>query len=304
MSKKTPAFPASIKYYIADSRHAGSFLSPKSVDLIMTGPPYWNEVEYSRDDSQLSAIPDYPAFLEKINKVWQECAQILKGGGFLIMWLHDLYRQDKDGSFNYIPLHADIVKNMPPELIYRNLLVWDRYLRKDRGDMKSGGARFQFILIFQKTGGSSNNYREILRQFYWDPVWSLKTHPKILNSRLIFRFLFGLSKILPKQLINPLKPLMDKTGLIKDEHIFSHYSTECPPEVAERFIGLFSRKGDTVLDPFAGSGTTLYAASRLGRNAIGFDINEAAPLAMLRKYPQIKKDICDIINDTKCQRHK
>lgn len=258
----------------ADSKRLDSLLPKNSVDLVLTGPPYWNEVIYSSHKDQLSKIDDYQVFLHEISKVWQSSAIVLKSGGILAIWAHDLLRKNGD-DFVYIPFHLDLIRTMPNNLILRTILVWDRYLNKDRGPITyiTQGSRVQYILVFQKEGIGKNyaKIRESLRMFHWQPVWHKKTTPRILGSGLIFRLIFKLLKPLSNSVINKW---LKKSRILKDNHEFSNYQTECPIEVSDLLITLFSDKNDTVLDPFAGSGTTLKSALNLDRRPIGIEINE------------------------------
>ena len=74
-----------------------------------------------------------------------------------------------------------------------------------------------------------------------------------------------------------------KRFFVQDKYGFHEYLTTCPPEVAEMTIKNFSRPGDTVCDPFLGSGTTMKAANDLNRNCIGFEINKETKEVILNK---------------------
>ncbi len=279
--------------FVGSATNIQSFLPENQFDLVISGPPYWNEVEYSKDQGQLSAIDDYSEFLNSISKVWQGCASTLKEGGVLVLWVHDFFRRD-NGSFVHIPFHADIIKSMPDNIRCRNILIWDRYLHKDRGSIEISekiSTRLQYVLIFQKQGQHHTNsdlIKESLRQLYWNPVWGHKTHPKIIGSRSLFRILFRLQNRLP--FFGFLKEKLSKT-VLKDNHIFSDYKTECPEEVAVRLIEKFTKPGDSILDPFLGSGTSMKVANRLGRACVGIEINKEALPVIQKKLgylPEIR----------------
>lgn len=278
--------------FIADSAKMQSFLSKNHFDLVISGPPYWNEVVYSQDEGQLSAIDDYAEFLKSISRVWQGCSDTLKEGGVLALWVHDFFRKDHD-SLVQIPFHGDLIKSMPDSLLLRNIGIWDRYLHKDRGPLdvpKKISTRFQYILIFQKKGQHPQNedlIKESLRDIYWNPIWRYKTHPKLVGSRRLFRILFEIQERLP--LFNFLKKLAK--NLLKDDHVFDSYITECPEEIAVKIIEKFSRPGDSVLDPFLGSGTSMKVAQRLNRFCVGIEINKEALPHIINRIgfcPEIK----------------
>ncbi|MEK7076128.1 MAG: site-specific DNA-methyltransferase [Patescibacteria group bacterium] len=264
--------------FIGDAAKMQSFLPENHFDLIISGPPYWNEVVYSQEKGQLSAIDDYDEFLKSISEVWQGCSHTLKEGGILALWVHDFFRKDHD-SLVYIPFHDDLIKSMPGNLPLRNVGIWDRYLHKDRGLLDISAkvsTRFQYILVFQKQGLHPRNHDLIensFRDLYWNPIWNYKTHPRLAGSRMLFRILFELQRIIPFSVF--LKKNI-KRALVKDDHVFTHYTTECPEEIAVRLIQKFTRPGDNVLDPFLGSGTTMKIAQRLNRNCTGIEINKEA----------------------------
>jgi DNA modification methylase len=279
--------------FLADSRKLEFLLAPESIDLIITGPPYWNEVVYSEDEGQLSAINDYRTFLKEITTVWAGCKYVLKGGGVMAVWVHDFFRNE-NGILRYVPFHCDIVKTVPEELVFKNIMIWDRYLNRNRGpipETESVSTRFEYVLIFQKAGDEKNALAaKSLSEIYWEPIWSKKTHPKVLGLKSLFRILFSISKPF-SSLLTPLKNFLNKTPLIRDEHAFRYYSTECPEELIERLIGDFSSRNDTILDPFLGSGTVMRVAQRMGRRCIGIEINKAALSAIEKKVGTEKFEI-------------
>lgn len=274
------------KVIFADSRHLDKVLPKNSVDLILSGPPYWNEVVYSNDEAQLSRLDNYPDFLKEISKVWEKCSLVLKEGSILAIWVHDLIR--KNGSnYEYIPFHNDIIGTFPEKLSLRNIYIWDRYLNKNRGDISPRFAtQIQYVLIFQKSGQSHNKDKieKSLKKLYWEPIWHKKTAPKILGSGLIFRLGFTAAKFLKiSNLGNKLKSIK----VIKDRYDFSNYTTECPRDISDLMINLFSSPGDTVLDPFVGSGTTIKSAIDLNRKAIGIEINKNSQPAIEKKLQKM-----------------
>jgi len=279
------------KVYLADSQKLDSFLKLESIDAVLTGPPYWNEVIYSKHEGQLSNIESYSEFLSQMTSVWQGCEKVLKPGGILSFWVHDFFRDDGD-SKKYIPFHSDMIKIMPEGLILRNILIWDRYLTRNRGDWpqnRSLGTHLQFILVFQKVGEHKNQklITQSLLKNYWEPVWHKKTTPKLFGSSAIFKFLFFLGKPF-RQLLNPLRKNIYHSRATTDEYVSQVYATADPEEVIERIMSEYSCVGDTVLDPFLGSGTVMKAAKNLGRNCIGVEINPDALGAIKAKVGDVE----------------
>lgn len=257
-----------------------SFISPESIDLIITGPPYWNEVVYSSDKAQLSAIDSYKKFLEEIRKVWQQSSKILKSGGILAFWSHDLIRDYGDGPM-HIPLHHHLCDLITDPLIHRTTFAWDRYLvplHNPNGMPTSG--RLVLVSIFQKKIEGDYPYSKEMRELLWRPVLKTKTHPSLFGFKTFYRIAYEVFRAFQK----PMPLLRSLFRKFKnDPYQFQNYITECPPEIAEFLIRKFSKQNDTVLDPFAGSGTTLAVARNLQRNAIGVEISKEAINAINRK---------------------
>jgi len=280
------------KTYIGDAKEVLNLISPKLVDLVITGPPYWNEVVYSNQAGQLSKIDNYSLFLSEIARIWHGCSKSLKPGGILAFWIHDLYRKNEEG-LTYIPLHADLIKALPPDIRLRQISIWDRYLSRVRNYFpEKEGIKYQYIIICQKDGEHSSNQdlisQSLLKEF-WKPIWYYKTTPKLLGSRLLFKVIF---KII-SPISDKLKKIKDKgQSLLKDNYHFDEYKTICPPEIAERLIKRFSQSGDIVLDPFLGSGTTMKVADKLGRMCVGIEINPEV-ISIVQK--KIGKDRVEII---------
>lgn len=310
--------------YLTDCVTGVKSLPDNFLDLVLSGPPYFDVVKYSDDKKNLST-KDYTAFLKSIHNLWRNIEPKLKNGGMVALWLHDIYvrrvtepnQHNQSGSqsprFELTPgresqvprpdlkqsifelklFHADIIKTMPKEIILRNILIWDRYLKKIHPDLPNGeqfGTRFQYILFFSK---GKTAFEERLKKLYWSPIWYFKTAPKFLSSKLMYYPIFWIGKIpLVYRIVNPFL-VKTKRFFIQDKYAFKEYLTTCPPEVAEMIIKNFSRPGDTVCDPFLGSGTTMKAANDLNRKCIGFEINQEAKGVILNKVGANNIEIFD-----------
>ncbi len=269
----------SIKHqlFLQDCVEGAKSLPDNSLDLVLSGPPYFDHVVYSEDNQNLSTNK-YDDFLKNISQLWQNIEPKIKDGGVLALWLHDVYLKDDD-MFELKPFHADIIKTIPENLKLRNILIWDRYLKKSYPNLpnqKQFGTRFQYILLFSK---GKTAFEEEFERLYWNPIQYFKTQPTILGSKTLYKiiFLMGQNEFVYK-ILRGIKKFF-----VKDKYEFKEYLTTCPPEVAEMIIGNFSREGNTVCDPFLGSGTTMMSANNLGRNCIGFEINEKAKEVVLKK---------------------
>jgi DNA modification methylase len=269
----------SIKHqlHLTDCIEGVKSLPDNSLDLVLSGPPYFDHVIYS-DDSQNLSTKNYNDFLDELKNLWGNIEPKLRDGGVIALWLHDVYIKN-EGYFELKPFHADIAKTMPENTKLRNILIWDRYLKKTYPNLpesKQFGTRFQYILLFSK---GKTAFEEEFERLYWNPIQYFKTQPTILGSKVLYKiiFLVGKNGFIFKSLKNI------KKFFIKDKYEFTEYLTTCPPEVSEMIIENFSREGDTICDPFLGSGTTMMVADNLDRNCIGFEINEKAKEVIVKK---------------------
>ncbi|HEY4233038.1 MAG TPA: site-specific DNA-methyltransferase [Lacipirellulaceae bacterium] len=233
-------------------------LQPNSVHLVVTSPPYWTLKEYRANTSQLGHIEDYDAFLCELDKVWLGCFHALVPGGRLICVVGDvcLSRRKNGGRHTVVPLHASIQEHCRA-IGYDNLapIIWHK-ISNAVFEVEGNGSSFlgkpyepnavikndiEFILMQRKPGG------------YRSPSLSKRILSVISDSNHKSWF---------QQIWNGL------TGASTRNHPAPY-----PLELAERLVRMFSFVGDTVLDPFLGTGTTTIAAMRNGRNSIGIEVD-------------------------------
>jgi DNA modification methylase len=233
-------------------------LEPESVHLIVTSPPYWTLKEYRKTDGQLGYLADYEEFLTELDKVWQQCFEALVPGGRLICVVGDvcLSRRQNKGRHTVVPLHASIQEHC--RLIgYDNLapIIWHK-IANAKFESEGNGAAFlgkpyepnavikndiEFILMERKPGG----YRS----------------PDV-PTKVLSLLSDGNHKAWFQQIWTGL------TGASTRQHPAPY-----PLELAVRLVRMFSFVGDTVLDPFLGTGTTTLAAALWGRNSIGYEVD-------------------------------
>lgn len=244
--------------YCGDARHL-DFLAPDSVHLVVTSPPYWTLKQYRESEGQLGHIEAYDEFLSELDKVWRHCWRALVPGGRLIVVVGDvcLSRRKNGGRHMVVPLHASIQEHCRT-LGFDNLapIIWHK-IANAVYEVENGAGGFlgkpyepnavikndiEFILMQRKPGG------------YRSPSVATRILSVVSaeNHREWFQQIWT-----------------GVTGASTKDHPAPY-----PLELAERLIRMFSFVGDTVLDPFGGTGTTTLAASRVGRNSVSIEIDE------------------------------
>jgi DNA modification methylase len=251
--------PTEHDLYQGDARDL-SMLDAESVELVVTSPPYFDLKDYENGtggEDQLGDINDYEAFNEQIDQVWRQCYEKLVPGGRLCVVVGDVLRsRSEHGRHRVLPLHATIQEHCM-EMGFDNLapIIWYKI---GNASLESGGnARFlgkpyepgavikndiEYILLFRKPG----SYRSPSVEEKILSVIEADQHQKM------FRQLWD-----------------DITGEKQRDHPAPY-----PADLAERLIRMFSFVGDTVLDPFAGTGSTAVGASRCGRHSVSVEIED------------------------------
>lgn len=242
----------------ADARKL-SFLKPESVHLIVTSPPYWTLKEYAENEHQLGAIDDYEDFLGELDKVWRDCARVLVPGGRICCVVGDVcIPRKRDGRHRVMPLHADImVRTRKLGLDSLTPILWFK-IANGAMEAEGNGAGF-YGKPYQPGAIVKNDFEYILFLRKGGTYRSPSSMQKALS-------------ILSKDEMK--KWLRTSWSDIKGESTRKGHPAPYPVELAERLIRLFSFVGDTVLDPFAGLGSTSVAAVYSGRNSIAIDVEQ------------------------------
>lgn len=232
-----------------------TYIPDESVHLVITSPPYWNLKRYNECDGQMGHIDDYELFLSELDKVWRESYRVLAPGGRLVCVVGDVCQsRRKFGKHSVVPLHADICV-LCRKIGFDNLnpIIWHKI--SNASFEVENGTKFlgkpyepnaiiksdvEFILMQRKPGG----YRQ----------------PTGEQRRL--------SKMTKEEYDQWFRQIWTITGASTKAHPAPY-----PVELAYRIVRMFSFVGDTVLDPFAGSGTTMLGAMKCGRNSIGIEID-------------------------------
>ncbi|HWG89743.1 MAG TPA: site-specific DNA-methyltransferase [Candidatus Thermoplasmatota archaeon] len=237
-----------------------------SVHLVATSPPYpmiemW--------DAQLSAAtglaPGDPAFYrashDHLGRVWRECHRILVPGGLLAVNIGDATRT-VGGAFRCFQNHVEITTRCEA-LGFHSLIpiLWKKPTNKPNAFLGSG---------FLPPNGYVTLDCEYILLFRKGP-------PRKLPPKDPLRYASEMSKAERDRWFSQV---WDVRGAAQDG------TAAFPEEIPARLIRMFSLLGETVLDPFAGSGTTLRVAHRLGRKAVGFEVNSGLRERLLSTVPQ------------------
>ncbi len=241
------------KIIIGDSRKMIE-IDSNSVDLVVTSPPYWHIKDYGVE-GQIGYGQSLHEYLKDLYRVWKECYRVLKPGRRLVINIGDQFaRSIIYGRYKIIPLHAEFIAQCEDiGFDYMGSIIWQKKTTMNT----TGGANvmgsypyppngmieidYEFILIFKKPGKSEKISKEIKEKS--------KLTKEEWKDYFYGHWYFGGAR------------------QIEHEAMF-------PEELPKRLIKMYTFVGDTVLDPFLGSGTTVKVALGLNRNAIGYEINE------------------------------
>ena len=246
-------------------------LSNNSVHLIITSPPYWQLKDYG-SEQQIGFHDSYENYINNLNLVWKESYRTLHNGCRLCVNIGDQFaRSVYYGRYKVIPIREEIIKfceNIGFD--YMGAVIWQKVTTSNTtgGGVQMGSypyprngilkLDYEFILIFKKLGDAPKPTREQKEQ-------------SIMTSEEWNTFFAG---------------HWNFSGTRQNNHMAMF-----PEELPRRLIKMFSFVGDTVLDPFLGSGTTSLASRNTGRNSLGYEINPEFISVIKEKLEIHQKDL-------------
>ena len=242
------------KIIIGDAQNMTE-LSDESVHLVITSPPYWQIKDYG-SQKQIGFNQTYVEYIDSLNNVWRECFRVLQSGCRMVVNIGDQFtRAITYGRYKIIPIREEIIRFAESiGFDYMGAIIWQKKTTMNT----TGGASvmgsypyprnglieidYEFILVFKKLGKTLNNIPGEIKE------------ASILTNEEWRKYFTG---------------HWNFAGVKQNEHIAMF-----PDELPRRIIKMFSFKGETVLDPFVGSGTTSKVAMELNRNSVGYEINK------------------------------
>ena len=248
--------PDGLRYRVVlgDSRSMAD-VEDGSVHLVVTSPPYWQLKDYEAED-QIGFHQEYDEYIGELDRVWGECERALHPGCRLAVNIGDQFLRAKTyGRYRVAAIHADIIRGCVGRgLDFMGSIIWQKVTTMNT----SGGGVVMGSFPYPRNGIVKLDYEHIL----------------------LFKKLGKAPRPDPAQ-----KELSRLSTEEWNEYFYGHWTfpgarqedhiAVFPSELPRRLIRMFTFAGETVLDPFLGSGTTLSVARELGRSCTGYELNPA-----------------------------
>jgi len=261
------------------------------VHLIVTSPPYFNIKDYSLDgyqkakksekiSGQIGDIPEYKKYINELLKIWKECERVLKPNGKLVINTPLMPIPKRKLNTHYTRDVFDINSDIENSILTNtNIFLYDVYIWNRKNPIKKlmfgsypyprnfyAQNTIEFITVYVKDGSSENNVSKDIKES---------------------------SKLTEKEWVEFTKQIWNIPIPNKHDLAFGEHAAIMPEEIVRRCVRMFTYIGDVVLDPFAGSGTTLKVAKELGRRYIGYEISKSYKEIIDKKIQSVSKYVTD-----------
>jgi DNA modification methylase len=251
--------------YVGEARDILSRLEPESINCVITSPPYYNLRDYGMDN-QIGLEDTVQEFVNAIADVMDEVYRVLKRDGVLFLNIGDTYysgkgaaqgkdQKSKKRRFGLRPVDKSggvgigiqkksiigipwrvAIEMCTRKWVLRSPIVWHREGRLNEAVKDRPRRSYEYVFMFAKSRKYFFNRQPLIEQKVEEDMWTIIARPKTTNG-------------------------IDTAPF--------------PDQLVERCLEIGCPEGGSVLDPFAGSGTTLRVAVLSGRSATGIDLNPA-----------------------------
>jgi len=247
-------------------------LDDNSIQLILTSPPYGKIKDYGSED-QIGYYDSFEEYFKRLKNVWSECYRVLEPECRMIINIGDQYlRTAKFGRYRILSIASKIIEDCT-ELGFDFLgdIIWQKISTTNT----TGGCSLMGSIYYPRNGLPTYDYEHIL---------IFKKHDG--TKKKIDLQIKELSKIPLSEWKKWYIGHWKFPGIIQKEHIAMF-----PEELPYRIVRMFSFIGDTVLDPFVGSGTTLKVAKSLFRKSLGYELNNNFKQIIENKIKEAKEGL-------------
>jgi DNA modification methylase len=253
-------------------------LADNSVHLIITSPPYWQLKDYGHE-SQIGFHDSFEAYINNLNMAWQECVRVLHPGCRLCINIGDQFaRAILYGRYKLISIQSEIIRFCETMgCDYMGTIIWQKCTTVNT----TGGATIMGSFPYPRNGIVKIDYEYIL-------LFKKPGRPPTVSAEAREQ-----SQLTTKEWNRYFYGHWNFSGEKQDRHLAAF-----PEELPRRLIRMFSFVGETVFDPFAGSGTTSLAAKHTGRNSIAYELN-ADFLPIIRK--RLAADSSSLFEQSRCE---